>query len=198
MLMSVGMLLTRSKGRFVRSLIAATPTGMIARRLFIGIALVPCLLGLLIVALVKTRVMGLIEGIGIFTTVFFSSGVFIAFRSVDAAMDLDESRERAEAARLHLTARLQEQTAQLQETVGVRTRELQEVNANLRAAAASNARLALVANHATNGVVICDPEGRIEWVNTAFERMTGYTYAEQKGQKPEISTRCKRRSRDHP
>jgi len=49
MLMSVGMLLTRSKGRFVRSLIAATPTGMIARQLF-GIALVPCLLGLLIVA----------------------------------------------------------------------------------------------------------------------------------------------------
>ena len=181
---SAGMLMVRSKGRFLGNLIAATPTGTIARRLFTGIAVVPGLLGLMLFVLVRARVIGLVDGVGLFTAAFLGSGVFIAFRSLDAATAIDESRERSEAARLHLTAQLQEQAAQLQMTVALRTRELEEVNANLRAAAASNARLALVANHATNGVVICDPEGRVEWVNAAFERMTGFSNAEQKGQKP--------------
>jgi len=51
----------------------------------------------------------------------------------------------------------------------------------LSAAAESNAGLALVANHTTNGVVIADPQGRVEWCNTAFERLTGYSLLEIKG-----------------
>ena len=183
-LTSSGLLMLRSRGRFVRSLFAATPTGILARRLFYGMAVVPAVLGALLIALLRYEVVGVIDGVGLFTVAFIACGMLIALLSLDAATELDESRERAESARLHLTARLQEQAAQLQETVGIRTRELQEVNANLRVAAASNARLALVANHATNGVVICDASAQVEWVNAAFERLTGYTLAEQRGQKP--------------
>lgn len=37
------------------------------------------------------------------------------------------------------------------------------------------ARLALVARHTEDGVVINGADGRIEWVNEAFERMSGYS-----------------------
>ena len=94
---------------------------------------------------------------------------------------LHDQRVESEQARLLLTARLQEQAAQLQETVAQRTRELREANEGLRAAAESNALLALVAQNTTNGVIITDAAGRIEWANGAFTRGTGYELAEVKG-----------------
>ncbi|WP_052501662.1 PAS domain S-box protein [Thiomicrospira microaerophila] len=45
-------------------------------------------------------------------------------------------------------------------------------------------RLSKVASQTSNGVVITDVEGRVEWVNDGFVRITGYTLAEMKGQKP--------------
>ncbi|HEY5917177.1 MAG TPA: PAS domain S-box protein, partial [Chryseolinea sp.] len=47
-----------------------------------------------------------------------------------------------------------------------------------------NRRLAMVANTTTNMVVIADGEGRIEWINPAFTRITGYTLAEVVGKTP--------------
>ncbi|MCB1508470.1 MAG: PAS domain-containing protein, partial [Hyphomicrobiaceae bacterium] len=44
--------------------------------------------------------------------------------------------------------------------------------------------LSLVANETDNSVIITDPEGRIEYTNPGFERMTGYTGAEVIGRKP--------------
>ncbi|MEO5958410.1 MAG: PAS domain-containing protein [Opitutaceae bacterium] len=95
-----------------------------------------------------------------------------------------ESRDQWESSRLLLTAQLQEQAAKLQETVSQRTRELSEANAGLRAAADSNALLALVAQNATHGVAITDPAGRIEWLNAAFTRQTGYELRDVKGRTP--------------
>lgn len=46
------------------------------------------------------------------------------------------------------------------------------------------ARLARVASHTTNGVLITDPERRIVWVNDGFTRLSGYTSAEALGRKP--------------
>ena len=37
-------------------------------------------------------------------------------------------------------------------------------------------KLSLAVSQADNAVVLIDPEGRIEWVNTAWERMTGCTF----------------------
>jgi len=45
-------------------------------------------------------------------------------------------------------------------------------------------RLALVAENTTNAVVIADTQGRIEWVNPGFERITGYSLADVLGKFP--------------
>ncbi len=44
--------------------------------------------------------------------------------------------------------------------------------------------LSSIAADNTHGVVIADKEGKIEWVNRSFEKMTGYTINEIKGKKP--------------
>ncbi len=44
--------------------------------------------------------------------------------------------------------------------------------------------LALVAARTDNAVILTDPQGRIEWVNEGFTRLTGYTLREVLGQKP--------------
>jgi PAS domain S-box-containing protein len=44
--------------------------------------------------------------------------------------------------------------------------------------------LSSIAAENTNGVVISDKEGKIEWANKSFERITGYTLDEFKGTKP--------------
>ncbi|MEO6278299.1 CHASE domain-containing protein [Roseateles sp.] len=46
------------------------------------------------------------------------------------------------------------------------------------------ARLAAVASHTTNAVMITDPERRITWVNEGFTRASGYTPADAMGRRP--------------
>ncbi len=53
------------------------------------------------------------------------------------------------------------------------------VNANLELE-----KLSLVASKTTNGVIISNAEGRIEWVNEGFEKLTGYSYSEVVGKFP--------------
>ncbi|WP_373976418.1 response regulator [Chitinibacter sp. SCUT-21] len=45
-------------------------------------------------------------------------------------------------------------------------------------------RLSLVASQTSNGVIITDQNGRIEWVNEGMERLSGYTLNELVGLKP--------------
>ena len=56
-------------------------------------------------------------------------------------------------------------------TAQAREREVQEL-------------LSLAANGTTNSVVITDPQGRVEYVNAGFTRLTGYSAAEILGKKP--------------
>jgi PAS domain S-box-containing protein len=51
-------------------------------------------------------------------------------------------------------------------------------------AAKQLAQLALVAQGTDNGVLICDAQGRTEWVNEGFTKHTGYTLAEMRGRLP--------------
>lgn len=45
-------------------------------------------------------------------------------------------------------------------------------------------KLSFIVQETTSSVVITDPEGKIEWVNKAFEKITGYNLAEAKGLSP--------------
>ncbi|MCS6944006.1 MAG: PAS domain-containing protein, partial [Sutterellaceae bacterium] len=54
----------------------------------------------------------------------------------------------------------------------------------LRARTDETRRLALVAEHTSDLVIVTDGEHRIEWVNRSFERVTGYTLAEVAGRTP--------------
>lgn len=56
--------------------------------------------------------------------------------------------------------------------------------AELARAVEENRRLALVAEFATDSIIIGDPSGRIIWVNEAFSRVTGYSFHEAVGKHP--------------
>ncbi|MEQ8604784.1 MAG: PAS domain S-box protein [Marivibrio sp.] len=45
-------------------------------------------------------------------------------------------------------------------------------------------RLSRVASETSDAVIITDPDGRIEWVNDGFQRLTGYSEAEAVGRRP--------------
>ncbi|MFM9007257.1 MAG: two-component regulator propeller domain-containing protein, partial [Bacteroidota bacterium] len=64
----------------------------------------------------------------------------------------------------------------LRRTVDERTRELSDKNIEL-------AKLSLVASETANAVMIFDAKREIEWVNTGFTRLTGYTIDELRQQK---------------
>ncbi len=61
---------------------------------------------------------------------------------------------------------------------------LKETNAQLAIRERESYRLSMIAARTINAVVISDVNGRIEWVNESFERLTGYSLAEVKGRKP--------------
>jgi len=46
-------------------------------------------------------------------------------------------------------------------------------------------KLALVAQHANDSIVITQPDRQITWVNAAFERQTGYRLADARGRRPD-------------
>jgi PAS domain S-box-containing protein len=62
--------------------------------------------------------------------------------------------------------------------------ELEASRQALAEAARKAERLALVARHANDSVVFTAPDGRIEWVNEAFSRVTGYSFDEAVGSTP--------------
>lgn len=45
-------------------------------------------------------------------------------------------------------------------------------------------KLSLIARNTTNSIILTSPSHKIEWVNDAFTRMTGYSLDEVKGRKP--------------
>jgi PAS domain S-box-containing protein len=51
-------------------------------------------------------------------------------------------------------------------------------------------KLALVASRTDNGVLVTDANGRIEWANLAFRRLSGYSAVELKGQRPGPLLQC--------
>ena len=86
-------------------------------------------------------------------------------------------RDQAEKERTDALRQVERQAAILQTEVARRTSELTR-------ALQFNQRLALVASRTTNGVLIANPAGRIEWVNAGFTRITGHGFEDVLGRKP--------------
>jgi PAS domain S-box-containing protein len=63
---------------------------------------------------------------------------------------------------------------------------LQELEHQVRIQTQELNQLSLVAKHTTNGVVITDNNKKIIWVNKSFEKLTGYTLEDVKGQTPKL------------
>ncbi len=68
--------------------------------------------------------------------------------------------------------------------IGEMARALNRMLESLYEAQDLTKRLSMVAARTTNGVVITDAKGRLEWINEGFTRITGYTLDECKGKKP--------------
>ena len=182
---SAGTLLLRPDSRLKRMLLAPTSAGALARRLFYGVTILPAgLIGITLVLMSR----GMIEPF--YGPVFLLSGLIVvgfihAMISAETAVDIEDRRKAAEGEHARLNSVLEQQAARLQELVARRTSELRSLSLSLRTTTRENAQLGLVARNTTNGVVIMNGQGRLEWANTAFERMTGYTLAEVKGGKPD-------------
>jgi PAS domain S-box-containing protein len=59
------------------------------------------------------------------------------------------------------------------------------VGIELRRREAESRKLALLASRTDNMALICDADGRVQWVNGAFERQTGYTLEAAVGRAPD-------------
>ncbi|QEG20795.1 PAS domain S-box protein [Mariniblastus fucicola] len=68
--------------------------------------------------------------------------------------------------------------------VELRTRELSIANERLKEATAEAEKLAMVAKYTDNGVLITDENRSIEWVNSGFTRIFGYSAEEAIGKRP--------------
>jgi PAS domain S-box-containing protein len=112
------------------------------------------------------------------------------------AITLEPSFHQTLAARISLTLLLgvmilgllrilflksRQKKAELEKLVSKRTdelseshRHLQESNHKLTHLNHEMNKLSIVARHTDNAVIICDAEGRIEWVNPSFERIYGF------------------------
>lgn len=75
------------------------------------------------------------------------------------------------AALQHLVEQLRTEQGLLEQRVAERTAEIND--------------LAYIVRRTHNGVVVMDPQGRIEWVNEAFSHITGYSLEEMRGRMPE-------------
>ena len=72
---------------------------------------------------------------------------------------------------LFRTRSLNRAKRKLEETVRIRTLEINRQKNELE-------KLSIVADKMNDGVVICSPDGKIEWINDGFKRMTGFSNEE--------------------
>ena len=148
--------------------------------------LLPPVLGLFRLYYLHFIELGEREGLAVFTVIYMLAGTLITLlgRPHCRATSKKGAEQAEDEQQRRLLARLHEQAAGLQHQVATRTKELEEANLSLHSAVRINAQLSLVASHTTSGVIIADAQGRIEWVNKAWEHMSGYKLEEVVGRRP--------------
>jgi PAS domain S-box-containing protein len=183
-ILGAGILLARPEDRRLQIVFSPTSEGVLARRLFLAVTVVPLGFGLLAAWLSRHQYVSVADAVVLFVVAMIACGFGIALYSIASAAALDARREESDVTLRELQDRLQAQTARLHESVEERTRALREENARLRAAVDPDALVALATRNAANPVVITNADGEIVWVNPAFSRLTGHAFEEVKGRKP--------------
>gem|GEM_PF-3126186 len=173
-LLAVGLLGLRSRDGLTGLLLADNAAGLLCRRMSLAMLVVVPVLSWVVLRWSRGAGWPVEMNVAMLQLFCMAMMFLITVATARALNELDRQRDLAEQGREEGFARLQEQAATLQEEVARRTVEL--------ASAVTRAeRLALVARHTTNGVVITDAHECVEWVNDAFLTMTGYPAEELLG-----------------
>ena len=109
------------------------------------------------------------------------------YRSLREQWMLAFQQAKDEVAHSRVEATVEERTALLRdanEALSAEVCERRRVEGALRHSELEARKLALVAAHTQNAVILADANGRIEWVNDAFCRITGYQLDEVIGRSP--------------
>lgn len=85
---------------------------------------------------------------------------------------------------IQFVSRTHGQRTQIEHALLVEKQQLELSRKALQRREREARRLALVAEHTMDSVIITDPDGKIEWVNDAFTRITGYGFYEALGANP--------------
>jgi len=176
-LLAFGLLGVRPAEGLVRFLLADEAAGLLCRRMVLALLVVLPLFGWLGLHLGRLDSWPVEFSVTVLVVLGMALMLVITVITARALHLIDVRREEAEQDKERAFARLQQQAATLQEQVVNRTMELAE-------AVTRAERLALVAKHTTNAVVITDARDRIEWVNDAFVSMMGYAAGEVLGRNP--------------
>ncbi|HEY5227782.1 MAG TPA: PAS domain-containing protein, partial [Opitutaceae bacterium] len=167
LLIAFGITCTQPEAAIPRIMFSTSRRGALARRVLTVIFLAPSVVTLSLLILEKTSVISFSPGASILTTVYVLVGLTIALFSVETLIELSRQRQTMDETRELFTARLQEQAAQLQETVAQRTLELGQANEDL---ATVNSRLKLALRSSNFGVWELDIANRkLVWDDRMME-----------------------------
>jgi len=175
-ILAIGALAARPEEGMVRRLVAPDAAGLLSRRMVFALLFVLPLFGWLGLRLGKSGSWPLELSVAVLVVLSMALMLAITIVTARALHLIERRREEAEQDKERAFACLQQQAGTLQQQVVNRTMELAE-------AVTRAERLALVARHTTNAVMITDSAERIEWVNDAFSLMTGYSDEEARGRK---------------
>jgi len=179
--LGAGILMAQPDHDFIHLFLGERAPSRRARRLLTATVLALPALELVRLTLSRYGLLHIRAGIAIFTAgemVLVLVLVVLIARAVNAPAADSERRSLNQED----MARLQTQTATLQQEVAMRTRELQMANSNLRVVAKVNALLALTTQHTPNGVIIADSKSCVLWANPVWERLSGWNQAKSSGQ----------------
>jgi PAS domain S-box-containing protein len=149
LMVAFGIVCSRPEATLPRLIFSPSKKGVMARRLLTILLLAPSILTLALLIMERTNAINFSPGAAVLATVYVLVGLTIALFSVETIIELGRQRQAIDETRELFTARLQEQAAQLQETVAQRTLELGEANEEM---VTLNGRLKLALRSSNFGV----------------------------------------------
>jgi PAS domain S-box-containing protein len=161
LLLGAGIFCMRPDAWASRLVFGTSRSGMLVRRAGVTLLLAPAFFVLTLIVIERGSIVSVSGGAAALTIIYVIVIFTVALFSIETIVDLAKQRQAIEETREAFTARLQEQAAQLQETVALRTLELQRANDHLKGL---NERLQLALRSSNYGVWELDiPTDALVW-----------------------------------